>query len=518
MINNLLFLFFLINQGEFSISPLYFEISAPAGSRKKVVISVINETYTERVKLLLKRADIIEKEDGTYKPVEIGKGVPSCANWLKFKDSIIELAPQSGKEIEVFIEIPSGVKGGRYGAITFETQPSPEERKYRTKVPVFFEIKIKPETKPKINITDIKIYENPEKLPRFMFMGKFKDAIAILVTTKNEGDIHAVVKGSLILRDKKTGRKIKEFPLGGGRGIILPNTTVDLASVIKRPSPGEYIVDVVLHYGTLTPAKASANFTITAKKIEKEKFSTSEVILLSIKPEFIELPILPNAFRIRTLMLENQETTEVKINAEIKEILNDEKGDLFSSDTIGYPYSATTWIEMEESEFILKPNEKKVLKLKIKVPSEEGSGGRYASLVINAFKKSKDTLLPTSFHIPIFLNYFEKQREEINLEKIELTGKAPANFYLYLENTGDVNLKPSGVIILYQKVKVGGSEQTIPIGEYPLKEFKGYLLPQRKIKMFAEGPLRLKSGKYLLKIVINYGKGKEIIWEKEMVI
>ncbi|MEO0130324.1 MAG: hypothetical protein ABIK76_01325, partial [candidate division WOR-3 bacterium] len=104
-------LLLLINQGEFSISPLYFEIKAPPGVRRKVIITVINETNTERIRILAQRADVIENSEGVYKPVELGKGAPSCANWLKFKDSIIELGPQSGKEIEVFVEIPAGVKG-----------------------------------------------------------------------------------------------------------------------------------------------------------------------------------------------------------------------------------------------------------------------------------------------------------------------------------------------------------------------------------------------------------------------
>jgi len=505
-------LLFLFNQGEFSISPLYFNIKAPAGARRKVIITVVNETYTERLKLLLKRADIIEKEDGVYKPVEIGQGVPSCAHWLKFKDSIIELSPQSGKEIEVFIEIPAGVKGGRYGAITFETQPTAEERKYKTKIPVYFEIAIQPETKPKVNITDIKIVDNLKKIPRFMFY-QLKDAIAILVTTKNEGDIHAVCHGSLILRDKR-GRKIKEFPLGGGRGIILPNTTIELASIIKRPPPGEYVVDAIIRYGTLSPAKAQGTFTLLPKKIEKKEISTTGTILLSIKPEIIEMPILPGAFRIRTIILENEDDKEIKVNAEIKELINDEEGNLISSDSFGYEYSAIKFIELEEKEFTLKPKEKKVLKIKFNIPKEENSGGRYASLVLSASKEGEK--LPMTFEIPIFLNFVGKANEELKLEKIEIAGKKPANFYIYLENTGDIHLKPTGSIQINQKLKTGVGEKMVKISEIKLKELKDYLLPKRKIKMVTEESVILKKGIYLIKVLINYGKDKEIVYEKEV--
>jgi len=507
-------LLFLINQGEFSISPLYFDIKAPAGARRKVIITVVNETYTERLKLLLKRADIIEKEDGVYKPVEIGQGAPSCANWLKFKDSIIELSPQSGKEIEVFIEIPTGVKGGRYGAITFETQPTVEERKYKTKIPVFFEIAIQPETKPKVSITDIKIVDNLKKIPRFMFY-QLKDAIAILVNTKNEGDIHAVCHGNLILRDKR-GRKIKEFPLGGGRGIILPNTTVELASIIKRPPPGEYVVDAIIRYGTLSPAKAQGTFTILSKKIEKKEISTTGTILLSVKPEIIELPILPGAFRIRTIMLENEDDKEIKVNAEFKELINDEEGNLVSSDSFGYEYSAIKFVELEEKEFTLKPKEKKMLKIKFNIPKEENSGGRYAALILSASKEGEK--IPATFELPIFLNFVGKANEDLKLEKIEVSGKKPANFYIYLENIGDIHLKPTGSIQINQKLKTGAGEKLVKISELKLKELNDYFLPKRKIRMVTEESVILKKGTYVIKVLINYGKNKEIIYEREVTL
>ncbi|MEO0097145.1 MAG: hypothetical protein ABIK78_03500 [candidate division WOR-3 bacterium] len=505
-------LLLLINQGEFSISPLYFEIKAPPGARRKVIITVINETNTERIRILAQRADVIENSEGVYKPVELGKGAPSCANWLKFKDSIIELGPQSGKEIEVFIEIPTGVKGGRYGALTFTTQPTKEEMKYKTKIPVYFEVSIQPEIKPKISIQDIKIVEDIKRLPRFMFYN-LKDAIAVLVSVKNESDIHAAVKGNLILRDKR-GRKIKEVPLGAGRGVVLPNTTVEIASIIKRLEPGEYTVDAIVRYGTLNPAKASATFTITPKKVEKKEMLLGGTILLSVKPEFIEIPILPGAFRIKTILLENEEDSEIRIKAEIKELINDLEGELYSPDTFGYQYSAINFIQLEEKEFVLKPKERKTIKLKFNIPKEENSGGRYASLILNASKEGSS--LPITYQIPIFINFIGKANEEIKIEKVEVVGKAPANFYIYIENLGDIHLRPKGIISISQKLVTGAGEQVIKIGEYELKELKGYLLPKGKVKMLAEGPLRLRSGRYFIKVVINYGKNKEFVSEKEI--
>ncbi|MEO0131035.1 MAG: hypothetical protein ABIK76_05030, partial [candidate division WOR-3 bacterium] len=374
------------------------------------------------------------------------------------------------------------------------------------------EVSIQPEIKPKISIQDIKIVEDIKKLPRFMFYN-LKDAIAVLVSVKNESDIHAAVKGNLILRDKR-GRKIKEVPLGAGRGVVLPNTTVEIASIIKRLEPGEYTVDAIVRYGTLNPAKASATFTITPKKVEKKEMLLGGTILLSVKPEFIEIPILPGAFRIKTILLENEEDSEIRIKAEIKELINDLEGELYSPDTFGYQYSAINFIQLEEKEFVLKPKERKTIKLKFNIPKEENSGGRYASLILNASKEGSS--LPITYQIPIFINFIGKANEEIKIEKVEVVGKAPANFYIYIENLGDIHLRPKGIISISQKLVTGAGEQVIKIGEYELKELKGYLLPKGKVKMLAEGPLRLRSGRYFIKVVINYGKNKEFVSEKEI--
>ena len=503
--------FFLI-QG-FIISPFHFDIKAPAGARRKVKIAVINDTRTEKLKLFLKRMDVIQTEDGAYRLVEIGKGAPSCANWLKFKDSVIEVSPKSAKEVEVVIEIPSGVRGGRYGAIAFESPPVPEEGKWGTRIPVYFEIAIQPETKPKINITDMKILDNLEKIPRFMAY-QFKDAIAVLVVTKNEGDIHAVCRGSLILRDKK-GKKIKEVPLGG-EGRILSNATVEVISIIKRPPPGEYVFDAVIRYGGLSPAKARGIFTILPKKIEKKEVTTTKTILLSIKPEIIETPIGPGAFRIRTIMLENEDDKEIKVNAEIKELINDEEGNLISSDSFGYEYSAVKFIELEEKEFTLKPKEKKVLKIKFNIPKEENAGGRYACLVLSASKEEGG--LPTTFELPILLNFVGKANEELKVEKIEARAGRPVLFYVYLENNGDIHLKPTGIIEVRKKIKTAYGVGTSMVGELKLKKLKTYLLPKRKIKMVSEGDMRLEKGTYMIKVFINYGKNKEITYESEVTL
>jgi len=43
-------------------------------------------------------------------------------------------------------------------------------------------------------------------------------------------------------------------------------------------------------------------------------------------------------------------------------------------------------------------------------------------------------------------------------------------------------------------------------------------LPKRKIRMVTEESVILKKGTYVIKVLINYGKNKEIIYEREVTL
>jgi hypothetical protein len=511
---NLIFL-----QTQVSISPFLIEQSLAPGARKQFKFSIVNESKWHTDTLLIYPADIIETEDGRYQTVEIGKSVFSCAGWIKVKDSLIILKPNSGVEIAGNIEVPFGVKGGGYGAVVVETKLPPKALEYKTRMSVVLEITIKPPTKPKAIITNIK-FDKPENLKQFMLMEKFKDALAVSVSVRNEGDIHLIAKGALTLKNKQGG-KIKEFGLGGGRGVILPKTTVDMVSVIKQPPPGEYIMEATVRYGTGSPAKALIPFVISAEQAQtKGNLSSATPLAITINPEIIELNVSPNAFRTRAAILYNEETTDVKVQAEIKELTNDESGEALAVDSGLGKWACSKWIEIDPKEFIIKPGERKPIKLNLQIPADAGQGERYSDIIFNINKETKDTILPTPFSLPVFLTYQGFFREEIKVDSIKLSAIQPVVFNAYLRNTGDMRLKPTGKIILEktQKLPEMITENIIKIGEFPLKEIKDYVLPDRILIMEADGPPKLEKGKYNIKVEIEYGKGKFSTFAQEIKI
>jgi len=188
----------IFSQVNFSLSPQLIELNIPAGVRKKIQFSLVNESKFVKLPLALYPADVIQTKGGTYTTVEIGKGTLSCAPWIELKDTLINLEPEAGKEITGYVKIPTGVKGGRYGAIVIETRLPEETHQIGMRMPVFLEITIRPQIKPKrVTITDIK-FENPAKMPKFIDR-KFNSALAVIASVKNEGDIHIKTSGNLII-------------------------------------------------------------------------------------------------------------------------------------------------------------------------------------------------------------------------------------------------------------------------------------------------------------------------------
>lgn len=510
----------IFSQTSLTISPPVIELSMPAGATRKFEFLIINEGKMDKIPLALYPTDIIQNRQGSYDAVEPGKGTLSCAPWIQLKDTLISLAPSSAIQITGYVKLPIGVRGGRYGGIVVEVRPPKETRQPKGRVMVIMQITVTPQIKPNgVTITDLK-FEDPAKMPQFGGQ-KFKNAVAVIAAVKNGGEIHIQNTGRLILRDKN-GRRIREYPLGN-TGKILPNTEVSVISVFGRPSPGKYIAEAIIRYGTGSPAVANVQFEVAGKKVApKGKLNASIPMAISIKPDMIELPIFPNAVRTSILMLANEESKEIRVSAQIKELLYDEGGEMVISDTSLKEWSAAKWIETEPKEFTIEPFENKPVKLTINVPADSSGGGRYACIKFNIHGSASDTAMPTPFYVPVILTFSKPIAKAVKVEQTAITGLMPVRVEALVKNIGNIHLKPAGKVTIYYEAKtkelsgafILGSERLIT--EFPFKQVNNYVLPDGVI--FLEGDaaanIRLQKGDYKIKVEIDLGKGEQVTSEK----
>ncbi|MBS4015981.1 MAG: hypothetical protein KGZ86_06070 [Candidatus Latescibacteria bacterium] len=502
---------------QIAVSPLSIEQTLSPGIRRQFEFVVYNESRTDSAPLVIYPTDIIQTSNGSYQIVDVGKGVGSCAEWIVIKDSMITLAPNSAKAITGHIQIPRASKGGRYGAIVIGPRPEAGAAQVMVKLSVILKFIIKPVSRPNALITEIK-FEDTEELKNLRLTGALKDAIAISAFVKNEGDIHLNTEGILILRNPK-GTKIREVPLGRGQGVILPNSTVGIRSVIARPQPGEYIAEAIIKYDSRSRLKARMPFQITSRKVSAQgDMNASLPLAVSINPDNIALNVSPNAFRSRAVILHNKETSRVRVSAEIKQVTNDESGELIIwENPTPSRWSCAEWLELEPKDLVLPAGAKKPVKISVKVPADNNQGERYSQIV---FSVQKDTFLPSEIFLPVTIKYQGLIKEEIEIADIKIVHANPLALGIFVQNTGNVKTKPTGKIIVERKKTAPGmlGENIVQVGEYRLRPIKDYVLPEQTVCLYPDMPTRLEKGRYNIKVEIDYGKGHFASGQKEIKI
>ncbi|MCK4225183.1 MAG: hypothetical protein KAX39_08370, partial [candidate division Zixibacteria bacterium] len=385
---------------------------------------------------------------------------------------------------------------------------------YHFQMPAFVEVTIKRfgGLRRKATISDFKVQSvSTGRLEKKMG----KKALRFTASVKNEGNIHVKGKGTLIIKDNE-GRTKRRVPLGGGRGIVIPEATVNFRSLLRKPPPGEYTARAVINLGGLSPAVAEIPFTVTRTKSSAlGSFKASSYIALDIKPEHLEMKIPPRGFRAATFSFRNYERDTIEVKAYLKDIEYDEEGDLILLDFSETGRSCREWISLEPQELTLAPEKRGRVKLTLQVPPE-GEGGYYACVVFDALLKgSKEGAISTPFQIPVILSIppnLDKEGEIVDLQIKTSAGK-PALLTAYFKNTGNIHLKPKGKISLEVLKEIKSTGDLIYVGkpryekvdEFFFEEVEGYVLPGGIRKMQAGYAGALEAGKYLAEITIDYG-------------
>ncbi|MEO0075044.1 MAG: hypothetical protein ABIK31_02915, partial [candidate division WOR-3 bacterium] len=321
--------------------------------------------------------------------------------------------------------------------------------------------------------------------------------------------------GILIVKNKQ-GSKIRQVPLGKEGGVILPNSTVNIRSIIAKPKAGEYIAEVIIKYGERGQLTAKMPFEVTKSKvIAKGKLNASLPLAVMINPENISLSIMPNAVRNRIIILTNEEKFDLKVNAAVVNVTNAEDGEWIAVESqVNDKWSCAEWLSLETNEFILKAGEKKPLKINIKVPASKEQGERFCQIKI---KMQKDSCLPTELFLPVVLKYAGNFREELEITDINIINKNPLICGVIVRNVGDIGIKPTGKVSIQSVINNPDllGEITKPVGEYKIHEINDLILPNKTVRLHTTTISPLSKGKYRVIAEIEYGKGKYLNFQKD---
>jgi len=502
----LLFSSFAFSQLKLSLSPLLHQLEMHPGQRKSIV-TWIGYTGEKPVTIRCFVTDFVQTRNGNYKVLD--EPQPdwkfSAASWVRIKEENQQFTLKSGEEKTVICEVDVprdlSLSGGRYAALVFELLPEKIEGKpfigltYRYRMASFIEIIIKGgirRPKEKVSLTDLTIVSTATQ-PRYK---KYKDAHIFTASVTNKGDIHVEAKGKLLIRNEQ-GRIIKQIPLGGGRGVVLPETTANFTSVVKDPRPGKYIAEALLEYAEgRRPAIIRKGFVIGKEYADKD-MPEGEIPALTLNTESLVTEIPAGGFRSMLVVAENNENAPVAVQVGVEKISPKSNGKEKVSILDGL--SCTDWLKVSPERFIIAPNRSQVIRVGIKVPRNV-KGEKYADLVFQTTKKDQSkSSSQFEIRVPAMIGITGTLTESLEVLTTDISSKEPADIKVEIKNTGNTHLEVKG------KLSILDTEGK-SLGEGELAGGKILIFPQQttRISFLTKEPL--SPGEYLVEVNLTFGK------------
>lgn len=518
-----------------SFSPMIVELAVGQGSRSTFGVLVRNESKTATASFRIYTADLAQQPDGDYQVLDERTSEYSCADWIRLSTDQATVGPNDSIVVEAILTVPRGASGGRYAAVVFELVP--EQRKGE---PVFasstfvqrfvtvVELTIPArQTQKRLDVTGFNVTHASENSAYASMYGI--QAVILSAEVKNEGDIHVFARGSMILRDT-TGKRLREIPLGAGRGAVLPGATINLGSVLPGGlAPGDYIANISVKYGGMRPATAKVPFSVGETGTEVAKMETSAVIApFSVDPDQLDLSGIPGATVARPLVIENRSDQAIRVEGRATTLAFDDEGQLITEEVESFTPSCADWIEVKPDVVEIRPRARQVVRMMLSIPKGE-SGGKYANIIFTATPVAEgESTTPSASEwsgesgTVVFLKVGKEFETIGELTPITIDDGGPSVgtvFGTVFKNTGTIHVKPRASMALKRRVmpeSVPGIEYVGPgslvdVNSLDLGEELNVVLPGgiRAFDVALSG--QLEPGDYVVEFLVHYG-GKSSLY------
>ncbi|HBK61003.1 MAG TPA: hypothetical protein DDZ84_09445 [Firmicutes bacterium] len=511
-------------QVSLSFTPMLVELTATPGSVRTFEVIMMNQSKATTAEFLIYAADLAQKPNGDYEVVDVGKAERSCARWIKLSADRATVGPSGAFAVKGTLTVPRGASGGRYAAVVFELIPEPRKgepafasstfvQRFVTVVELAVPAR---QVRKRLDVTGFNVAHASEKPAYASTYGK--KAIILSAQVKNEGDIHVFACGSMILRDS-TGKRLREIPLGAGRGVVLPGATVNLGSVLPGGlAPGDYVADVSVKYGGTRPARAKVPFSVGTSGTEVAEAETAAVIApFSVDPGDLDLSYPPGATAAKSLVIENRSDQAIRVEGRALPLAFDEEGELVLGEEASSVFSCAQWIELRPAAVEIKPRSRQVVRMMISIPKGE-AGGKYANVVFTAtpVSEEKGQMWSGESGAVVFLRIGKEFDTVGTLTPISMDNGGPSVgmvFGTVFENTGTIHVKPRASMTIKKRVmpeSVPGIEYVGPgslveVNAIDLGEEENVVLPGGKRVFDVAVSGNLEPGDYVVEFLVSYG-------------
>lgn len=505
-----------------SVTPLFNEITSYPGVVKKFEILLVNESDPGTTGNFSIRAIPVKVNRAGYFEF-LGKDETNpwdCSEWIKVSPDEVTLKGQEGQIIECTMSIPRGVYGGRYCAILFELAPekkttTPEGEEGVASLNISTQL---------LSIVNVTIpggrIERKVNLEQFTVENtklENNNMIAFTALLKNQGNITVQTSATLLIKSR-LGRRIREIPLGGGMGLLLPGADAELKSIIRPLPPGEYIAEAYIKYGVPTALKASIPFSITSGEAKLGTLASGKGIDVVVEPSIQEITAPPGSFRSSVVTIQNMTAQSVDVNVSANPVALGLDGDIIQTEDTRY--SATDWIKLDNNKFSLKPNERRSIRINLTPPRDIKPGGRYTNVsFVLSDPASEEGLVATldTLYLVTVPGDLKYDGEVQDIKLVNTEGSAFPQFLTLFKNTGNIHLKASAVLTV--KTKGTDTEKSKVITEeLPFSDGEVIVLPDGTRQFMVLYTQKLEPGDYIASVKVTYGEKRWATLEKEFTI
>lgn len=489
------------------IDPLLVQRAVSAGSSFSYTINVQNENLFEPITLVVSVVDIVENIRGIYDLVEPGISPFSLAKWITFQPEILTIQPASYGEVNVTIAIPRGVSGGRYAAISLAPLKVAGDSgtSYTYRMASFIELEIAGSAvRKEAFIADFSVSRSSDWPSIRQQVGDH--ALVYTAEVTNVSSIHITTRGALSIRTLE-GRTIGNYPLGGGRGIILPDSTVRLQSVTgKSLSPGIYVARAIIEYGGRRPMVSEIEFEITEFDVAAKEQLASSLSRFIVEPEEIEVVTRAGAMNTSVLELTNRGLEPIEVTSRIIPLEFSIMGEFLPEEERG---EGLDWITVSPATFTIQPGRTQKVRLTVR-PPKDANGGYYADAIFESTVEGGKTESGSSI-----LVFVGDKVERSGITEIVNIEQHPDYivFDAVFTNTGNYHLTVGGAFAVSQVYERYIDEETGQVFPRRTEVLSSIAIPTnlnpilpRKHRAFSfQIPTSLAPGDYEISIRVDYG-------------
>lgn len=491
------------------ISPQVTQLELPPGGSKIFEITVANSPGNRHVTLDAKVAPIAQDEYGSY-VIAKGDNAWSCAAWTSIDRVQVSLDPGQSQTVRCKIKVPNDAAGGRYGAVVFSFREGSNpgggiNQSITFQLASFIEVAVgRTRTVYKLEIADMSVRSvvgNP-----MLEKDYGKDAFVIAAKVKNSGNIGVFAKGTLRIREQR-GLHVREVPLGEGRGMVLPEQTVEYRSLFKRrPPAGSYTAEATFNYGGIRPAVSKAIFSVTLDGELKPGVGLAvQVLGLDVIPRSLDVTAPPGSQKTLGVTLNNVEKYPVKVSTTVLAFEQTDDGRFVTKANAAEPPEAA-WVKIDPASFEVPPQTRKHIKVEINVPNGV-SGARYLRL---AFSPENSDLsreaLQESYSTDVFLSMPPEVTRNVTVDAFKATAKgrfSPVTFSFEANNQGNCHVDIDATITVKDS-------KSVTVREIRMTERNTRILPGVRRTFDLEDTQGFESGAYTCELTMKVEKSKAV--------